>query len=97
MGIEVTAEAAEVLRRSLELAKVDPASEGGVRLRAAKALGGGFEVQVELASSRSGDEVLIEKDGVNVFVDPSVTELYPNAVVAVGPEHERIVVRPSEL
>jgi Fe-S cluster assembly iron-binding protein IscA len=97
MGIEITAEAAEVLRRSLQLAKIDPASDGGVRLRAAKALGGGFEIQVELAAGASSGEMSMEKDGVKVFVDPSVTEIYPNAVVAVGPEHERIVVRPSEV
>ncbi len=45
MGIEVTDEAIEVLRRSLDLGGVDPTT-GGIRLRGATGLGGGFDVQV---------------------------------------------------
>lgn len=95
MTIEITPEAAAVLRRSLELARIDPASGGGVRLRAAKGLGGGADVQIELADGSLPGEEVVEQDGVRVFVDGSVTELYPDALVALEPQHETIVVRPS--
>ena len=95
MTIEVTPEAAAVLRRSLELAQIDPASGGGVRLRAATALGGGVDIQVELAEAPGPGEQVVEQDGVRVFVDRSVTELYPEAIVALEPQHETIVVRPA--
>jgi hypothetical protein len=94
VSIEVTDEAVEVLRRSLELGGVDP-GRGGVRLRAAKALGGGLDVQVELADAPSGDETTIEAGGVRIFVDPEVTRTLPHAVVAVEPQHEVVVVRPA--
>lgn len=94
MGIEVTGEAAEMLARSLELGGVDPKS-GGVRLRAARSLGGGVVLQVELAEGASPGESIIEKDGVRIFVDPTVVEAYPNAVVVLDPEHDRIAIRPA--
>ena len=96
MTIEITAEAAAALRRSLDLAHIDPTSGAGVRLRAAKALGGGSEVQVELADGPLPGEVEVAKDGINVFIDPSVAELYPDAIVALEPQHETVVVRPKE-
>ena len=95
MSIEVTSEAAAVLQRSLELARIDPASGGGVRLRAAKALGGGADIQVELADGPLAGEQVVERDGVRVFVDPSVTDIYPEAIVTLEPQHETIVVRPA--
>ena len=94
MTIEVTEEAVEVLRRSLELGGVDLAT-GGVRLRAARGLGGGVDVQVELADGPLEGEAEIEVDGVRVFVDPSVTDAVPDPVVTVEPQHDRVVVRPS--
>lgn len=96
MSIEVTPEAAEVLRRSLELANIDPASGAGVRLRAARALGGGSDVQVELADAPLPDELVIEQDGIKVFVDASVVDLYADAIVALEPQHDTVVVRPAE-
>lgn len=93
MDIEITDEAVEVLRRSLALANVDTAT-GGVRLRAAHALGGGVDVQVELADGPSEGETVVEKDGVRVFVDPGLTEAVPNPVLTVEPQHETVVVRP---
>ncbi len=93
-GIEVTDEAIEVLRRSLELGGVDTAT-GGVRLRAAKALGGGMDIQVELADSPLPAEATIEKAGIRIFVDPELTRTIPHAVVAVEPQHEVVVVRPA--
>jgi Fe-S cluster assembly iron-binding protein IscA len=94
VAIEVTEEAIEVLRRSLELGNVDP-STGGVRLRGARGLGGGLDVQVELADGPLEDEATVERDGVRIFVDPSVTDAFPDAVVAIEPQHETVVVRPA--
>ncbi len=93
MDIEITDEAVEVLRRSLQLGNVD-ASTGGVRLRAARALGGGVDVQVELADGPSEGESVVEKDGLRVFVDPGVAEAVPDPMVTVEPQHENVVVRP---
>jgi Fe-S cluster assembly iron-binding protein IscA len=93
MDIEITDEAVEVLRRSLELDGVDLAS-GGARLRAARALGGGVDVQVELADGPLEGEYVVERDGVRVFVDPSLAEVVPDPVLTVEPQHENVVVRP---
>ncbi len=93
MDIEITDEAVEVLRRSLLLGNVDTAT-GGVRLRTARALGGGVDVQVELADGPSQGETVVEKDGLRVFVDPSVAEAVPDPMVTVEPQHENVVVRP---
>ena len=95
MPIQVTEEAIDVLRRSLELGGVDPAA-GGVRLRAARGLGGGLNVQVELADGPLEGETTVEASDVRLFVDAGVTEAIPNAVVAVEPQHETIVVRPAD-
>jgi Fe-S cluster assembly iron-binding protein IscA len=94
MGIEVTDEAVEVLRRSLELGGVDP-DAGGIRLRGARGLGGGMDVQVELAEGPLEDESIIEAEGVRIFVDPEVTRTIPDAIVTVEPQHEVVVVRPA--
>ncbi|HEY7876110.1 MAG TPA: hypothetical protein VIG64_13420 [Actinomycetota bacterium] len=94
MGIEITDDAVEVLRRSLELGKVG--GGGGVRLRGARGLGGGFDIQVELADGPLEGEQVVEKDGVKVFVDPAVTAAIPDALVALEPQHEVIVVRPAD-
>lgn len=95
MDIEITEEAVEVLLRSLTLANVDT-STGGVRLRAAHALGGGVDVQVELADGPSEGETVVEKDGVRVFVDPGLAQVVPDPIVAVEPQHENVVVRPRD-
>lgn len=94
MGVRITPEAVAVLRRSLEMASVDGSSEAGVRLRGTRGLGGGSEVQVELAAGPGHGEELVRCEGINVYVDASVAELYPEAVVALEPQHETIVVRP---
>lgn len=92
MEIEITDDAVEVLRRSLQLGNVDT-STGGVRLRTARALGGGVDVQVELADGPLEGESVVEKDGVRVFVDPSLTEAVPDPMLTVEPQHENVVVR----
>ena len=95
MPIEVTDEAAEVLRRSLKLGNVDPAS-GGIRLRGARGLGGGFDIQVELAEGPLEGESSVACGDLNLFIDPQITEAIPDAVVALEPQHETIVVRPAD-
>ena len=93
--MEVTDDAVELLRRSLDLAGIDPTS-GGVRLRGSRALGGGYDVQVELADQPLEDEDLIEVSGLRLFVDPEVTRAMPKPVVTVDPQHDTIVIRPAE-
>jgi Fe-S cluster assembly iron-binding protein IscA len=95
MSVVITDEAADVLRRSLELGGIDPAT-GGIRLRGARGLGGGMSVQVELASEPMADEELVDADGVRVFVGSEVAAAIPQAIVTVEPQHETIVVRPAE-
>lgn len=95
MGLDITQEAIEVLRRSLELTDLSENSGGGVRLRGSKGLGGGFDVQIEFAEGPLEGETSFSKEGVNIYVDPSVSQLYPDAVVTVEPQHETIVIRPS--
>jgi hypothetical protein len=95
MPIEVTEEAAEVLRRSLKLGGLDPSS-GGIRLRGARGLGGGFDIQIELAEGPLAGEASVRCGDLNLFVDPQITEAIPDAVVALEPQHEVVVVRPAD-
>ncbi|MBW3594800.1 MAG: hypothetical protein KY391_04410, partial [Actinobacteria bacterium] len=90
MSIDVTPEAVEVLKRSLALAP----HAAGVRLVAATGLGGGVSVQVELADGPHEGETRLEQEGLHIFIDPSLTEAVPDALVTVEPQHERVVVRP---
>ncbi len=93
MALEITREAADLLKESLTLAGIDLAT-GGARLRAARGLGGGSDVQVELAPGPAPGEEILERDGVRVFLDPTVAAVYPDAVLTVEPQHDTIVVRP---
>jgi Fe-S cluster assembly iron-binding protein IscA len=94
MDIQVTEEARVVLRRSLELGALDLAS-AGIRLRAARGLGGGVDVQVELAEGPGDDESVVTSGDVRIFVDPAVGDAYPRgAVLALEPQHDVVVVRP---
>ncbi|MFN2489771.1 MAG: hypothetical protein ABR529_08565 [Actinomycetota bacterium] len=95
MAIEITDEAVEVLRRSLELGGI-PADRGGIRLRVAHGLGGGADIQVELAAAPLSGESVIDSGGIKLFVDPAVTAAIPEAVVVVEPQHDIVVVRPAE-
>ena len=94
LSIEVTEEAAEVLKRSLQLGNVDKAT-GGIRLRGAKGLGGGFDIQVELADGPLEGETTHDHEGLRLFIDPAISEAIPDAVVALEPQHEVVVVRPA--
>ncbi|MFN2526028.1 MAG: hypothetical protein ABR505_07160 [Actinomycetota bacterium] len=95
MAIQVTDEAADALRRSLDLAGIDQAT-GGVRLRAAKSLGGGLDVMIEFADRPSDDEQIEEEQGIRLFVHPELHSLVANPIVVLEPQHERVVVRSSE-
>lgn len=94
MSIEVTPEAAEVLRRSLDMSRVNPGS-GGIRIRGSVALGGGFDVQVELADSPIAGEQVVEDKGVRLLIGEDITRAMPDAIVALEPQHEVVVVRPA--
>jgi len=94
VAITVTHEAVQVLTRSLELGGIDPAS-GGVRLRGARGLGGGMDIQVELAEGPIEGEAVVDEGGIRLFVDAEIERAMPNPVVAVEPQHEIIVVRPE--
>lgn len=91
MTIKIEDDALAVLKRSMELGNVDP-ELGGIRLRGARSLSGGFNVQVEFAETApAGDEVL-QVEGLNVFIDPALLSAIPDPVIALTPEHETIVV-----
>jgi hypothetical protein len=92
MSIRVTDEALEVLQRSLELGRVD-VTTGGVRLRGGRELGGGMKIHVELAEGPSEGEEIVAAGGIRIFVDAALAGAMPDAVVALEPEHETIVVR----
>ena len=67
-----------------------------MRLRGSRALGGGYDGQVELADQPLEDEDLIEVSGLRLFVDPEVTRAMPKPVVTMDPQHDTIVIRPAE-
>jgi Fe-S cluster assembly iron-binding protein IscA len=92
--VTITDEAVELLNRSLDMAGVDR-STGGVRLRVARALGGGVEVQVELAEALGSGDELVEFEGVRLFVDPTLPAVVPDPVITVEPMHDQVVVRPA--
>ena len=94
MTIEVSPEAAEVLRRSVAMGKLDVSAGGGVRLRGSTGLGGGFDIQVELADGPLEGETVIQEEGLNIYVDPQVTEAIPEAIVTLEPQHEIVTVKP---
>jgi Fe-S cluster assembly iron-binding protein IscA len=94
MSLQVTDEAVAVLTRSLELGGLDP-GRAGFRLRLARGLGGGAGIQVELAEGPEPEEAVVEAGGIRLFVDPEVEQAIPEAVVAVEPQHEVVVVRPA--
>lgn len=93
LDLEVTPEAIEILKRSLDLAKLDPATHG-IRLRTAHALGGGLQTQIELADGPAEGEATIEADGIKLFVAPDVLDSIPDPILAMEPQHERVVLRP---
>jgi len=77
-----------VIRRSLELAGAD-ASEVGVRLRPA-----GGAIRPRFASEPEPTDVVVEQDGVRVFVAQTILEGRDDVEIGVTAEHETLVVRP---
>ena len=51
---------------------------------------------MELADEALEGEEVIETRGIRLYIDPEVRRAIPDAVVAVEPQHETIVVRPAE-
>lgn len=86
MAIHITPGAVEVMRRSLELSGDD---EIGVRLRRA-----GGEIRPRFASEPAPDDVVIEAEGLRVFVDAGIAAEHPDLEIAVTEEHDTLVVRP---
>ena len=90
MKIEVTPEAAAVLRRSKELM-----GGRGIRLRLSRGLGGGESVQVEVAAGPAPGDLTEEiSDDLVLYVEPAVLDVVPEPLVALEPDHEKVVVRP---
>ena len=92
MAIEIRDEAVAVLKRSLALTEIDPET-GGVRLRGQRSLIGGFDVNVEFAEGPSHGDDIVEKGGIRIFIDPSVTEAFADGIVTVEEPHDHVVVR----
>jgi len=89
--IEVTPEAAEVLRRSLELM-----GGRGIRLRLSRGLGGGESVQVEVAPGPAPGDHTTEAGGLAFYVEVEVLSVVPQPLIALEPQHEKVTVRPRE-
>lgn len=81
----VTPRAAEVLRRGLEAARLDPAHVG-VRVWVA-----GGAARTAFADEPDGGDAVVDAGGIRVFVAPSATADGPIAI-DVSAEHEQIVV-----
>lgn len=94
MMVQISPEAMTVLRRSLDLARLDP-SKIGIRLHVVRSLGRGMDVQLEFVEEAHEGDIAVDKDGLQIFIDPNLTESIPDAVVTVEQPHERIVVRPA--
>jgi hypothetical protein len=88
LTVRITPEALGVIRRSLELAGADP-SEVGVRLRSA-----GGAIRPRFASEPEPTDVVVEQDGIRVFVAQSILEGRGDVEIGVTAEHETLVVRP---
>jgi Fe-S cluster assembly iron-binding protein IscA len=84
--MRLTPEAVALVRRSLELANLNPAS-AGVRVREA-----GGELRPRFVASPEPTDEIVEADGVRVFVDPRLAASRPEAVIGVSHEHERLVL-----
>lgn len=88
MPVTVTPAAAGLIRRSLELAKLDPA-DAGVRLRLA-----GGAVRPRFATAPEPDDEIVDLDGVRLFVDRALVT-GDDVTVDVSDEHEQLVITPS--
>lgn len=89
MSVHITTAAVGVIRRSLELAKLDP-GESGVRLRIA-----GGEVRPRFARAPGADDEVVEVEGIRVFIAPEIVARHPDVEIGVSEEHETLLVRPA--
>lgn len=87
MGVRLTPQAVDVIRRSLELQQADP-SEMGVRLRRA-----GGAIRPRFAIDPEPGDVVVESDGVRVFIEAGIAAEHDEVEVAVSDEHDELVVR----
>lgn len=87
MGVRVTPEAVELIRRSLELAEADP-SKVGVRLRVA-----GGEVRPRFVPKPEEGDAVVDVEGIRIFVAGEIVRELGDVEVAVTPEHGRLVIR----
>lgn len=85
--VTVTPRAAEVLRRGLQAARLDP-STFGVRVWIA-----GGQARSGFADEPDEGDATVDAGGLRVFVDPGVTRDGP-AAIDVSAEHDQIVVVP---
>lgn len=88
-GIHVTPRAAEVLRRGLETARLDPAL-AGIRVWLA-----GGAARTAFADEPEPGDTTVEAGGIRVYVAASVTAGGP-AAIDVSAEHDTIVVVPLD-
>lgn len=77
-----------MVRRSLELAGADP-SEVAVRLRMA-----GGQIRPRFTSEPDPTDIVVEAEGIRMFVAQALVEGEGDVEIAVTPEHETLVVRP---
>jgi Fe-S cluster assembly iron-binding protein IscA len=88
MGVRITEQALDVIRRSLAQGGYDPA-EVGVRLRVA-----GGAVRPRFAPGPEEGDETVEADGVRVFVDARIASSAPTVEIDLSSEHETLIVRP---
>jgi hypothetical protein len=89
MPIEVTPRAIAVLKRALELGRMDP-SRVGIRISTARGLHGN-EARTGFSEEPEADEVTVVAGDLRLFVPSALAER--GAVVDVADEHDKIVVR----
>jgi iron-sulfur cluster assembly protein len=85
----LTAAAVEVIKHSLELAKVDP-SKVGVRLRVA-----GGEVRPRFVEGPQDGDETVDAEGIRVFIAKTIIDELGDVIVDVTAEHGRLTVRPA--
>ena len=88
MTVRITPEALVVIRRSLELAGADPDATA-VRVRFA-----GGAVRSRFATEAEPTDVVVETEGIRVFVANAIVEEHGDVEIAVTDEHDQLTVRP---
>jgi Fe-S cluster assembly iron-binding protein IscA len=88
VGVEITARALEVLRRALELGRMNPAQ---VAIRVTVSSDRGGEARTTFADELEPDETTVELSGIRLYVPTALAER--GATIDVSDEHDKIVVR----